>query len=206
MSEKSYKGLPYKDSIFQGSPQVIPGRVMCAYYDLGGEGVAYHDTILENQGSGGLNPINGTYLHEFRSNESVDTTYTKAGGIDDNEFNFVQPELGVLYVGWTEPTEWIKYTVEVKKTNIYSVNILYTSNRGGKISISVNEEDVTGPIDIKSTYREDDPIDWRQWHHWNIKKGITRIKLNKGIQVITLHTVEQGNMNYNYLEFEEAKI
>ena len=29
-------------------PQQIPGRVECAYYDLGGEGVAYHDTDPTN--------------------------------------------------------------------------------------------------------------------------------------------------------------
>ena len=34
-----YKGLPYHDSRYQGGPQKIPGRVLCAYYDLGGEGV-----------------------------------------------------------------------------------------------------------------------------------------------------------------------
>ena len=35
-----YKGTPYHDSRYQGGPQKMPGRVLCAYYDLGGEGVA----------------------------------------------------------------------------------------------------------------------------------------------------------------------
>ena len=39
-----YAGVPYHDSVFNGGPQKVPGRVMCAYYDLGGEGIAYHDT------------------------------------------------------------------------------------------------------------------------------------------------------------------
>src|SRR5580698_8815653 len=43
-----YKGVPYHDSRYQGGPQKLPGRVLCAYYDLGGEGVAYHDTDLKN--------------------------------------------------------------------------------------------------------------------------------------------------------------
>jgi len=25
-------------------PQKIPGKLQCAYYDFGGEGIAYHDT------------------------------------------------------------------------------------------------------------------------------------------------------------------
>ncbi len=55
-----YKGLPYHDSRYQGGPQKIPGRVLCAYYDLGGEGVAYHDSDPQNHGSGELNPADGT--------------------------------------------------------------------------------------------------------------------------------------------------
>lgn len=38
-----YQGKPFEDAIYKGGPQVIPGKVECAYYDLGGEGVAYHD-------------------------------------------------------------------------------------------------------------------------------------------------------------------
>jgi len=41
--EQPYRGKPFRDSIYHGGPQKIPGRVQCAYYDLGGEGVAYHD-------------------------------------------------------------------------------------------------------------------------------------------------------------------
>ena len=37
---KSYKGIPFHDSKYNGGAQKIPGTVMCAYYDMGGEGVA----------------------------------------------------------------------------------------------------------------------------------------------------------------------
>jgi hypothetical protein len=60
------KGSPYHDTRYCGGPQKIPGKVLCAYYDLGGEGVAYHDTDPKNHGSGELNPADGTYLNEFR--------------------------------------------------------------------------------------------------------------------------------------------
>src|ERR1700740_2480516 len=82
-----YKGEPYHDSRYQGGPQKIPGQVLCAYYDLGGEGVAYHDSDPVNHGSGELNPADGTYLNEFRMHEGVDTSYTKFDRktlIDDN--------------------------------------------------------------------------------------------------------------------------
>src|SRR5216683_2831076 len=90
-----YKGLPYRDTRYLDGPQKIPGRVLCAYYDLGGEGVAYHDTDPQNRGSGALNPADGTYLNEFRIHEGVDTSYTKfqrkPDPIDDNPFNKVVP-------------------------------------------------------------------------------------------------------------------
>jgi hypothetical protein len=54
---RHYKGKPYRDSRYHGGAQEIPGRVECAYYDLGGEGVAYHDLDARNNGSGVLNPI-----------------------------------------------------------------------------------------------------------------------------------------------------
>jgi hypothetical protein len=50
------RGQPYHDSVYQNGPQQIPGHVMCAYYDSGGEGVAYHDSDATNKGSGTLNP------------------------------------------------------------------------------------------------------------------------------------------------------
>jgi hypothetical protein len=200
MSE--YKGKPFQDAGYPGGPQAIPGRVLCAYYDFGGEGVAYHDTDSVNHGSGALNPANGTYLNEFRMEEGVDTSYVKGGGVDDHPYNFVEPELGQLYVGWTEPGEWVKYTVDVKQTGLYKVSLFFTSNRGGKISISVNDKDATGPISIKSTFRAEDPLPWRQWHHWDRMDGIANIHLDMGIQVLTLHTLAEGNLNYAHLDFQ----
>src|SRR5580700_4969203 len=90
---KNYKGTPFTDSKYKDGAQKIPGKVMCAYYDLGGEGVAYHDTDAKNSGSGGLNPLDGKYLNEFRKDESVDISYTKfpdhGDQIDNNPYEKV---------------------------------------------------------------------------------------------------------------------
>src|SRR5271156_2641354 len=67
--QDTYGGSPYQDSHHTKGVQQIPGRVECAYYDRGGEGVAYHDSDAKNNGSGGLNPADGSYLNEFRMNE-----------------------------------------------------------------------------------------------------------------------------------------
>lgn len=201
----TYKGIPFHDSKYNGGAQKIPGTVMCAYYDLGGEGVAYHDSDAKNNGSGALNPANGTYLNEFRMNEGVDTSYTKFGldpKIDDNPYDKVTPPAGLLYVGWTVPGEWFNITVDVAETGEYSADLLYTSNRGGTISLDVNGEPATGPLTIVSTYDAADPVAWRQWHHWNLAKDLARVHLSKGRNVLTMHTVSEGQMNYATLEFK----
>ena len=202
-----YKGTPYRDSRYQGGAQAIPGKVLCAYYDLGGEGVAYHDSDAKNNGSGALNPANGTYLNEFRMNEGVDTSYTKFNldpKIDDNPFEQVTPPANLLYIGWTESGEWFNVTVQVAQAGEYSADLLYTSNRGGTISLDVNGEPATGPLTIVSTFNAADPLAWRQWHHWNIAPGIAKLKLPKGRNVLTVHILTGGQMNLATLDFKET--
>ena len=198
---QKYPGTVFTDKEYTSGAQLIPGKVQCEYYDIGGEGVAYHDNDTVNSGSGQLNPADGTYLHEFRMNEAVDISYTKSGGVDDTEYNFVKPEMGQLYVGWTDPGEWINYTVNVQRSGIYSVGIRYTANGDGAISLSIDGTDVSGQLTIASTHRDEDKEDWRQWHHWNFISDLTHIELEKGTYVLTVHTESNGNMNYDYLEF-----
>ncbi|MEI6139959.1 MAG: carbohydrate-binding protein [Mariniphaga sp.] len=202
-----YKGKPYYDSQYKGGAQIIPGKLQCEYYDFGGEGVAFHDTDSINSGSGQLNVADGSYLHEFRMNEAVDISFTKfqEPAIDNNPYNVVEPEKDQLYVGWTKPGEWIKYTVNVTKTGRYQIGIMFTSNKNGKISISVNDKDATGPILIPSTAVAAETVPWRQWHHWNYLASVAQIELKKGIQILTIHTVDLGDMNYDYLNFKLIK-
>lgn len=205
--QAEYTGKPYQDSVYQAGPQSIPGKLQCEYYDFGGEGIAFHDEDSINSGSGRLNPSNGTYLHEFRINEAVDISYTKftEPPIDSTIYNLVQPEKNQLYVGWTKPGEWTKYTVNVTETGTYNLGLMYTSNKGGKISLALNDMDATGAIEIPTTFAEADTVAWRQWHHWNYLEKMAQIKLEKGLQTITLHTIENGDMNYDYISFERIK-
>ena len=206
---QNYKGTPYEDSRYQGGAQKIPGRVECAYYDRGGEGVAYHDSDAKNSGSGALNPADGTYLNEFRMDEGVDISYTKFHNrgepIDNNPYDLVQPPENQLYVGWTEPGEWFNLTVDVARAGVYAADLLYTSNRGGTISLDVNGKDATGPLKIVSTFNAADPIPWRQWHHWNVASGLVRLRLPKGKSVLTVRILTEGNMNLAYFDFGKAR-
>ena len=202
---KNYKGTPYQDSRYHRGAQKIPGRVECSYYDRGGEGVAYHDVDAKNNGSGGLNPADGTYLNQFRMDEGVDISYTKFHEqIDNSPYDLVQPGENQLYVGWTEPGEWFNLTVQVAHPAVYSVDLLYTSNHGGTISMDVNGKDATGPLSIASTFNASDPIAWRQWHHWNIMPGLVRVRLPAGRSVLTVHILTEGNMNLAYFDFRPS--
>ncbi|MFY0650695.1 MAG: carbohydrate-binding protein [Cyclobacteriaceae bacterium] len=191
----------YTDSTYTQGIQTIPGKLQCEYYDFGGEGVSFHDMDTSNNGSGKLNK-GSDYLSTFRKDEAVDISYTKfRNDIDNSIFNKVQPEKGQLYIGWTEPGEWTKYTLDVKKAGTYRVGIMYTSNQGGQISLMTDKGINSGTMDITSTYDAKDTIQWRQWHHWNLDENIGEIELAEGIQSISLHTVTNGQMNYDYLSF-----
>lgn len=202
-----YKGTPFSDKVYSQGAQKIPGRLQCEYFDFGGEGIAYHETDSVNSGSGGLNKADGSYLHEFRIKEAVDISYTKFQDppVDNNPYNFVDPGKDELYVGWTEPGEWIKYTVDVQKKGTYDLSIMYTANKNAKIALGVNNKVVADSIEIASTFVKADTIGFRQWHHWNYQKDIASLELEKGKQTFTIHTVEIGSMNYNYIDFKLKK-
>lgn len=183
--------------------QLIPGRIECEYFDTGGEGIAYHDADSINNGSGKLNPANGEYLHEFRMHEGVDISYTKTGSIDDNPYNTTVPSANQLYVGWTTPGEWINYTVLVNETANYRVGVMYTANGDGSISFDVDGKPEAAQLKISSTHDDRDTIAWRQWHHWNKIDSLTTLRIKKGVHKLTLHIVEHGQMNFDYLEFSK---
>jgi hypothetical protein len=206
-NKSQYTGTPYGDDRHTAQAQEIPGRLQCEYFDMGGEGIAFHDNDSTNSGSGALNPADGAYLNEFRIHEPVDISYTKFREplIDNSPYNFVNPEPDQLYVGWTAPGEWIKYTVNVKQAGKYRLGLMYTSNQNGKISLAINDADVTGPIEIPSTYVADDTIAWRQWHHWNYRDSLATLEMQQGVQTITLHTVAVGQMNFEHIDFELIK-
>jgi hypothetical protein len=189
------KGEPWQDKM-----QQVPGRIEFEFYNKGGEGTAYHDSDSVNNGSGKLNPADGTFLNEFRMKEGVDISYSKTGNIDNNPFNKVPRDMNKLYVGWTKPGEWINYTVKVNESGNYSIGLLYTSNGDGTISFDVDGRDATGPLKINSTFDSRDTISWRQWHHWNKTDSVGWVTLKKGIHIFTLHIITNGNMNLDFMD------
>lgn len=90
----------------------VPGRIQAEDYDLGGEGIAYHDTTSGNTG--------GAYRHD-------DVDIETAGGITD--------------VGWIRDGEWLIYTLNVPEGGPYLMTArVATPNEGLSAWISVNSE------------------------------------------------------------------
>lgn len=117
----------------------------------------------------------------------------------------MSPPEGQLYVGRTEAGEWFNMTVSVEPAGIYTVDLLYTSNRGGTIGFDLNGKKLANPIAIRSTYDAADPIPWRQWHHRNVMQDLAQARLPKGVSVLTLRVLSESNMNFAWLEFKSRK-
>lgn len=191
-----YEGKPFRDSTYTAGAQQIPGRIECAYYDLGGEGVAYHDTDATNHGSGELNlkpqhqrPHANPYIWGFRANEGVDISYTKDFA-DFNHTNWVAPGTNQLYIGWTADGEWCNYTVNVKHAGTYKIVALY-GNAANTISFSINNQPAA---ECKL------PLATGSMHVWNKAEIGTITFREAGLQLLTFH-YNKGN-NFAYFEFE----
>ncbi len=86
----------------------------CAFFDEGGEGVAYHDTDPINVLSGVLNQQkksstakSAPYYWNFRRDEGVDISYTKDFA-DFGHPNLVEPPENQLYIGSASDGEMVQ--------------------------------------------------------------------------------------------------
>ena len=92
---------------FHDTPAAIPGTVEVADYDLGGEGVSYHDTADYNAGGA------------YRRGDNVFIGTSKDSG-----------STAVHQVEYMVAGEWLKYTVDVKQAGAYVVHIRAASDAG----------------------------------------------------------------------------
>ena len=186
---------PFEDEYIKTGPPSIPGIVQCALYDLGGEGVAYHDSDPINSGSGELNqkanhqrPHAGEYSWNFRKNEGVDVSYVKDFA-DLNHTNLVTPHINQLYIGWTATNEWCNYTVNVTAPGTYKIRALY-GYQANTVSFDLNGK----PAAVCKI-----PLATPSYHHWNLAEIGTITFPAAGRQVLTFH-YGSGN-NFAYFEF-----
>jgi hypothetical protein len=204
-----YKGKPYTDATHP-SVQTIPGRVEAAFFDTGGEGVAYHDIDAINHGSGELNlkpehcePGVPKAICNFRQDEGMDISYVKKGA-DLNHANMVTPDFQQLYIGWTDDAEWVNYTVNVKQAGVYKIIAMY-SHKPQTLDFSINGNPAAHcrlPVDPSTQIDLKGLPDWVVWHVWN-KAECGEIKFPAaGTQLLTMHF--NSGSNFAYFDFEPA--
>jgi hypothetical protein len=117
-----------KQEPFKAAAHLIPGRIEAEEYDLGGEGLAYHEANTNgNEGKA-----------TFR-NDEVDIETTQ-----DNE--------GAFNVGYTLKGEWLEYSVVVAASGKYDLEVRIAAEGDGKtFHIEMDGVDVTGPVNLPNT-------------------------------------------------------
>lgn len=187
----SYKGKPFEDSVYKQGPQVIPGRVELALYDLGGEGIAYHDVTPVNEGAvlnhtqGHWRPGISKYIAFFRENEGVDISYTKDWA-DFNHPNKVDPKVSQLYIGWEDDGEWTNYTINVMKPGKYRIITVY-GNQDNHSELWVNGKKATTLVLPENT---------GNWHYWT-QATIGEITFTQaGLNLLTLKYNKGSNLAF----------
>ncbi|MBK9008597.1 MAG: DNRLRE domain-containing protein [Anaerolineae bacterium] len=124
---------PLPQTPFGGTARTIPGIIQAEDFDNGGEGVAYHETTLQNQGG------------EYRTDEMVDieVAWDPTGGYN---------------VFWAEAGEWLEYTVNVTTSGTYSLDLrLANPDPGGMLHVEVDGVNVTGSVAVPQTEH------WHAW-------------------------------------------
>ncbi|MCR6637551.1 MAG: carbohydrate-binding protein [Sporocytophaga sp.] len=129
-----------KQEPFNGSAHLIPGRIEAEEYDLGGEGLAYHEANT-NGNEGGAT---------FRNDEvDIETT----GDVD-----------GTYNISYILQGEWLAYTVEVAGTGSYDLDLRVAADGDGKtFHIEMDGNNVTGPISVPNTGG------WQTWQTITVK-------------------------------------
>ncbi|MEI7728453.1 MAG: carbohydrate-binding protein [Verrucomicrobiota bacterium] len=119
--------LPPPQAPFNGTPEVLPGTIQAEDYDLGGEGVGYHDTTLTNV-SGQYRPLDGV---------DIETCSDTGGGYS----------LGNVLAG-----EWLEYTVNALYPGQYQLEVrTASSGNGGTFHLEVDGVNVSGFLTVSNT-------------------------------------------------------
>jgi GH35 family endo-1,4-beta-xylanase/predicted nucleic acid-binding Zn-ribbon protein len=120
---KELKQEPYK-----GIAHTIPGRIQAEDYDLGGEGLAFHEANADGNEGGA----------DYRTDE-VDIEET-------------QDTDGAYNIAYIMQGEWLEYTVNVTSDGVYDLDLRMAADGDGKIlHIEMDGNDVSGAINVPNT-------------------------------------------------------
>jgi hypothetical protein len=109
-----------------GTPWPVPGMIQAENYDLGGEGVAYHD--------------------ESAGNDGVDGDLYRTDDVDIH--NSGAPR----YLHLVQDGEWLEYTIDVPVGGIYNIDLrVGPKYPGSALTVFLDGVDVSGKVDLTVT-------------------------------------------------------
>ena len=160
---------------YRGTPAPIPGTIEMEDYDKALKGFVaetYKDNDTDNQGDA-----------NYRSSEGVDIVKGNGGKA----------------LGYTNPGEWVLYTVNVAATQKYYWGAYVSSGTSGAaFRLYLDDVDITGKISIPQTGSND-------WSKYKLVTGETKVELPEGTHVIKL-AIEGANGNIDKVIFSTEKV
>lgn len=165
---------------FNNTPTELPGVLEAENFDMGAEGIAYHDNNSAKEGTGSSYRTDVTGADV----EKGGTGYT---------------------LGYTQVGEWVEYTVNVKKAGLYAVNMNYSAPEDGaayNLSLSTSEGLKSLTTDKVYVPKTSD------WSKFTTAYTRTIIRLEEGTQVIRLTIAAGPNyvMNVDKIIFEQIDV
>jgi hypothetical protein len=171
-----------------GSPQMIPGKIKAVDYDTAPNAapdITYHyggkatqSKIRKEPDSLGLATFDKSHL-------------TTKGDPED---------VSQVYVGWTQPHEWLKYTVTVAETGTYVIGAHVAAGaKGATLTFSFGDNLTTGEIEIPTTagFIPNHEV----YHVWETLDNLKEITLPAGTYVMKVEIGKTAGMNLESFTF-----
>jgi hypothetical protein len=114
----SEAGAPSAQRSYSRTPPSAPGEIDASHFDVGGEGISYHENSVAR--------LDDSW---FRPDVTVDIEAPSKGGSGDGS------------IGYVEPGEWVEYTVEAEP-GTYTLSLAVASSRGGELMATVDGRDI----------------------------------------------------------------
>lgn len=121
----TYKVSAALQNPYLGVPATIPGKIEIENFDLGGEGIAYHDASTGNAGN------------QYRTTEDVDLENCSEGGYN---------------IGYVAAGEWLEYTVNVTTPGVYTLSARVANPGAAKtFHAEMDGVNISGDIPVPTT-------------------------------------------------------
>lgn len=157
---------------------MLPGKVFATDFDLGQNRYAYFDHDVAN--------FDGTKFTKWNKGGLMRNDGVDIQSCNDSVTNGFQ-------VGFIEDDEWLQYTIELASEKVFDVDIRYSSEEaGGKLFLKDENGKISETMEIPFSGGVDN------WQTLTLKNVV----LKQGVNKIRVY-FENGNFNFNFLEFKE---